>query len=339
MHKFPSIEQFRHVIRAVRDRAEWQGIPVPTLKFRGTVKLHGTNASISNVIGSPEINFHSRSRTLSDGDDNMGFRTSFVTDAEKMLDLRWWFDNLRADFKLEAGTKVTVFGEWCGRGIQKGVAISNIDPQFIAFAVAIAGKAGDDPNEDTSEWLDIQGLWSPNHAFIFIADLVPSYEIEIDFNQPELVQNDLVDMTMKVEQCCPVGKVFGHEGVGEGIVWQPLDPEWNSSRYWFKVKGEKHSVSRVSTLANVDPEVIKAKTDLVNALVTDARLEQGWFEVFEQDKIEPQMKDIATFLRWVFNDVLKEEADTIAASGFNQKDLGKPISDVAKRYFMKRFNA
>ncbi len=46
MKKFPSIEQFRHAVRAVRDRASFNGTPVPTLRFRGTVKLHGTNAGI-----------------------------------------------------------------------------------------------------------------------------------------------------------------------------------------------------------------------------------------------------------------------------------------------------
>lgn len=333
MHKFPSIEQFRHVIRAVRDRAEWQGINVPTLKFRGTVKLHGTNASISNVIGSPEINFHSRSRTLTEGDDNMGFRTSFVTDAAKMLDLRWWFDNLREDFKLEDGTRVTVFGEWCGRGIQKGVAISNIEPRFIAFAVAIAGKPSEDANEDTSRWLDINGLWSANSAFDFITEIVPSYEIDIDFNQPELSQNALVDMTIKVEECCPVGKEFGHEGVGEGIVWQPIDPEWNSSRYWFKVKGTAHSVSKVKTLAPVDVERLHSMNEFVESTVTENRLNQGIAELKEQG-LPIDSTSIGHFIRWIFNDVMKEEADTLAASGLNSKDLGKPISTKARQWFL-----
>jgi hypothetical protein len=38
---FPSIEQFRTVIKQVRDTANHHSIPVPTLTFQGTVKLHG----------------------------------------------------------------------------------------------------------------------------------------------------------------------------------------------------------------------------------------------------------------------------------------------------------
>ena len=37
----------------------------------------------------------------------------------------------------------------------------------------------------------------------------------------------------------------------------------------------------------------------------------------------------------LFNDILKEEADTIEASGFEVKELGKPISDIAKRFYIK----
>lgn len=170
MHKFPSIEQFRHVIRAVRDRAEWQGIDVPTLKFRGTVKLHGTNASISNVIGSPEINFHSRSRTLTEGDDNMGFRTSFVNDLHKMKMLHTGFELFANDFFLNDQATVTIFGEWCGRGIQKGVGISNLDPTFIAFAISVTYPWEDEEleefeRENLTEWFPVSSFVIINQVF------------------------------------------------------------------------------------------------------------------------------------------------------------------------------
>ena len=53
MIKYPSIEQFRNVIRQVRERHDFQGktengepifqhlTPYPTIKFKGTTKLHG----------------------------------------------------------------------------------------------------------------------------------------------------------------------------------------------------------------------------------------------------------------------------------------------------------
>ena len=56
--KFPSIEQFRKVVKDVNFKSEFQGVkedgslimdptaPRPTITFKGTVKIHGTNASV-----------------------------------------------------------------------------------------------------------------------------------------------------------------------------------------------------------------------------------------------------------------------------------------------------
>lgn len=43
---FPEIQQFRNTIKLVRERAEHDGVPLPTLTFVGSVKLHGTNSSV-----------------------------------------------------------------------------------------------------------------------------------------------------------------------------------------------------------------------------------------------------------------------------------------------------
>ena len=56
--RFPSIEQFRSVVKQVKDTSSYVGQdgegkpifdytrPLPTITFTGTVKLHGTNAAI-----------------------------------------------------------------------------------------------------------------------------------------------------------------------------------------------------------------------------------------------------------------------------------------------------
>ena len=33
---------------------------------------------------------------------------------------------------------VTVFGEWCGKGIQKGVAINQLEKMFIIFELKLS---------------------------------------------------------------------------------------------------------------------------------------------------------------------------------------------------------
>ena len=69
------------------------------------------------------------------------------------------------------------------------------------------------------------------------------------------------------------------------------------------------------------------------------RLEQALDAHVNENGLDLEMKNIGTFLRWVFNDIIKEEADTIEASGFTQKELGKSISDIAKRFYIEKAQA
>ena len=75
-----------------------------------------------------------------------------------------------------------------------------------------------------------------NESNIYFINRFPTFEVEIDFNRPELIQNTLVDLTIQVENECPVAKVFGFDNtVGEGIVWYNHEHGLR-----FKVKGELH---------------------------------------------------------------------------------------------------
>lgn len=322
MQKFPSIEQFRHVVRAERDQAAFENREPGVRRYRGTVKLHGTNAGVHWKGGQPDLTFISRNgRTLAVGDDNAGFATHFST-YENLSALKLAIVQIALNNNVELPSDITVFGEWCGQGIQKNVAIAQLPKMLVIFAA----RAGD-------QWLQHINFEPSHDARVFPISMFSTYEMNIDFARPELTQNALVDLTEAVEACCPVGKHFGVEGIGEGIVWSPFDGD-NSSKYWFKVKGEKHSVSKVAKLAAVDVEVIRAKDELVSKLCTTQRLEQALDHHINEAKMSVEMRDIGSFLRWVINDIAKEETDTIEASGFTVKDLGKPISDIAKRFFM-----
>jgi hypothetical protein len=327
MQKFPSIEQYRHVIRRVRDCASHAGITPPTITFRGTVKLHGTNAGVT--LNNGELTYQSRNRILKPGDDNAGFvhhmeqHRPFVSDLLFRLGVA-----AGADFR----QPIQVFGEWCGEGIQSGVGITQGPKRFMLFSARVDNR-----------WIEIpQGLVGENDANIgFVGDVI-SWDVDIDFQSPELMQNALVELTELIEECCPIAlALLDVEGVGEGVVWRPVSFDDtvegipNDSQLWFKVKGEKHSSSKVSTLAAVDVERIQNRDALVEALVTASRLDQGLQHFLNEDKLELKIQNIGTFLRWVFNDIAKEETDTVEASGFTIKELGKPISDVAKRYFTK----
>ena len=343
MIKFPSIEQFRNVIRHVKTHAQYAGKdadgnviydqskPIPTLKFRGTVKLHGTNAGIVYDAATDSLTYQSRERELSLIQDNAGFMLAMMK-----------YENVWRDVAHQVTheilphrnvTKVAIFGEWCGSGIQKGVALTQLPKMFIIFAVKVIF------DDETTQWLPVGeiDLHLPD-SNLFNIDTFPTYEIDIDFNHPELAQNKMIEITEEVEKECPVGKALGVSGIGEGVVWTCVTPGWDDSGTWFKVKGEKHSVSKVKTLAAVDVEAVATLKAFVDATVTEARLEQGLDNLVREQLKPVEMTSMGDFLRWVYNDVIKEETDTIVANGIDPKKIGGAVANVARPWFVKKVN-
>lgn len=345
MIKFPSIDQFRTCIRAVANKAQWDGrdengdpkfnrnAPIPKLKFRGAVKLHGTNAAIVRHKDGP-IEFQSRERELTLTSDNAGFalymsaRTNLIN---AMIDgmINWvnpaWDD---------VPQTVAVFGEWCGGSIQKGVAISGLPKMFVIFAVKFIYS------EERSVWCDIADFKHIDSAEDKIFNILNfgQFDVEIDFAKPHEIQNTLIELTEKVEAECPVGRHFGNVGVGEGIVWSCREPGFYSSDFWFKVKGEKHSASKVKVLAAVDVEAIAKLEDFVEMTVTEARLEQGLQNLVNEQLKPFEMTSMGDFIRWVFADVVKEETDTIVASQIDPKKIGGLVATKARKWYIDKFN-
>jgi hypothetical protein len=232
--KYPKIQQFRNIVKAVRTKHNFKGVdeetgeaifshdtPYPVLNFQGTVKLHGSNAAIG-INKNGEIWVQSRNRVLTVEDDNLRFADFVYSLPEEIIDI----------LKLN---NIVIYGEWCGKGIQKGVAISGLDKMFVIFSVK---------NLENEKWIEYDFMNDINRKFAsknqsqldflneyniyFIDQFVTELE-EVDFNNPELAQNNLVELTKKVGNECPVGKYFGVSGIGEGIVWKCIDEGFESS--------------------------------------------------------------------------------------------------------------
>ncbi len=313
--KFPSIVQFRDIIRTVKDRTHWagkdeNGEPIfdrtrrlPELSFEGTVKLHGTNAAVvRNEDGS--FHFQSRENIITPEKDNAGFALWASTIN--------WEDFF---FPFPEDSRVALFGEWCGGNIQNGVALNQLPKMFVIFKALV-----DD------EWMLVESLQWPEKN-IFNIRQFPKFNIVIDFENPANAQNPLIELTLAVEQECPVGKAFGISGVGEGIVWTCKEDK----SLVFKVKGEKHSVSKVKTLVPVDAEKLANIAEFIDSTVTENRLNQALENIDELST-----KCTGQFIRWVFNDILKEEADVIVASMLDEKEIGKAVANKAKTWFFER---
>ena len=123
--------------------------------------------------------------------------------------------------------------------------------------------------------------------------------------------------------------------IGEGLCWVG---HYKDSRYVFKVKGEKHSSSKVKKLAHVDIEKMNSIEEFVNYAVTENRLNQAIEQVFTSTSIQPSQKGTGDFLRWMVKDVMKEETDTMVKNGLEPKDVNKYISEKARRWFFTKLD-
>lgn len=320
MIKYPSIEQFRNVVKKVRESHDYQGkdengSPIyrhisdyPTLKFIGTVKLHGTNSAIVRYEGGRR-EYQSRERVLTMTEDNAGFM-AYMEQVPKR-DLFSFF---------EAKEHIAIYGEWCGGNIQKGVAINGLEKMFVIFGVKVDG-----------EWVDFPTTLQDIEHRIYNIKQFKTFEIDIDFNCPELSQNKLIDMTMGVEEKCPVGEFFGRDGIGEGIVFTCA----TNQDLKFKSKGEKHSASKVKVLNQVNTESFDAINEFVGMAVSENRLEQG-LAYMKENNIEVDIKNTGLFLSWIVGDVLKEESDTITNNSLDINKVKRDIAKKARQWFMNK---
>jgi hypothetical protein len=319
MQKFTKIDQFRKVIRDVcYVNPEEPRTEFPTLTFEGTVKLHGTNAGIS-YSKEDGLWAQSRKNIITIEKDNSGF--AFFVDSNKELFETWMKEISREGFI------ATIFGEWAGGNIQKGVALNQLEKMFVIFAIKYTCL--EDGEIHSYEKTDLS---SPDNK-IFNSNMFPKYTVDIDFNIPQLAQAKIVDMVQQVEAECPVGKYFDVSGIGEGIVFCHYDENGHRD-YIFKCKGSLHSASRVKTIAAVDVEKVKSVEAFIEYAITENRLNQGVEQVFMSTGTEPNIKMMRDFLSWVSKDVIAEEMDTMNENGLEPKDIGRPLGMKARNWFI-----
>ena len=318
------IESLRHVCEDVKRHCDYAGKETkPTVKFRGTVKLHGTSGAV-NIKGET-VTAMGRNRALTIQSDNFGF-AHFVAGREDHFHL------IAATINGSAQNNLTFYGEWCGTGIQKAVAVSSLPKMFVIFAIF---------NHSTDEWEDIHAyqfndsvLELLNKQNIYLITQAPVFEIEIDFNNPTPAAELISQYTLQVEDRCPFSAMLGVEGVGEGLVWVSYD---YPVRIYFKSKGEKHKKGGARTQVAVDPEKVADISALVDIILPEWRLEQG-FQFLRENGIAVANTSTGEYLKWVAKDVLKEEEDRIAKNPYPWKDIQGTIMVRAKDYFFAHLN-
>lgn len=155
-------------------------------------------------------------------------------------------------------------------------------------------------------------------------------------NQPEIAQNEIVALVDRVETACPVGRFYNVDGIGEGIVFTGTTGSY--AGLTFKAKGEKHSVSKVRTVANVDVERIASVRDLVATVVTENRMRQI-FDNMNDLQIERTRANTGQFIKTVLADCFKEELDTITENGISGKEFAGLASPVIVKFYHGNIDA
>lgn len=365
MIKWPSIEQFRNVVRNVQRKASFTGLDSngeatynnlchkPVLKFEGTVKLHGTNAAVAREIRpqtSPELWCQSRENIITPEKDNAGFAMFVKANKDAFNDLlvtSIGVVGLPEAWKLPY---IVVFGEWCGGSIQSGVALNQLPKMFVIFGIALVDEDSNKAYLTRQQVIDVCDgcreyvLRTPVSnadgsipSGIYCIFDFPTFTAQIDFENPHEIVNELNLITEKVGDECPVGRAFGVSGIGEGVVWRCVTPGYEDSGFWFKVKDERHSKSKVKTLATVDVEKINGIQALAETVAHEGRLQQQFDLVFDTlNGGEADIKKTGEFIKAVMGDIFKEEIDVIAASGFTGKDVNGPVSKIVRDFLMRK---
>jgi hypothetical protein len=150
----------------------------------------------------------SRENIITPEKDNAGF--AFFVESKKDVFKKFVDQINSANFFDLRNNTVTIYGEWCGGNIQKGVAICNLPKSFFIFGVKVTPHTNSEEEQKAKPafWIPSHYLKSPEDNIYNIEDF-QTWEMEIDFNYPELVQNKLGELTLAVEEECPIGKAFG----------------------------------------------------------------------------------------------------------------------------------
>jgi hypothetical protein len=316
---FPKIHAYHDTI----SHARRLGCAPGARAYRGTVKLHGSNAGV-RVPRSGEIFPQSRNRSLTLESDNFGFAAFALTHEAAIRELA---DAIKRRVGLH---DVTLFGEWIGPGVQKGVAIAQLPArQWVLFAAAATGLG-------TPVYLDLDTCGRPCAPDAGIHNVLEAEHvtISIDLTSPascSAAMDTINAATERVENACPWAARFGLEGIGEGLVWTPAGG-YDDPGLCFKSKGVKHKGEhkgpRASAPARMTAEQFATIDAFVAARVDGERVAQGIDHVRELGK-PIDMTSTGAFLVWISGDIFAECQAEILAMGVDTARLHKAITAAA----------
>ncbi|KAJ7475827.1 hypothetical protein FB451DRAFT_1244904 [Mycena latifolia] len=320
--------------------------PPTKATFFGSVKLHGTNATIVFHNGNkahPQI--QSRSWVIeSTKKDNLGtFALLSAAPLASLVDQILAVRGQGSHFR-----ELYICGEIAGKGVQKGVALVALERFFAIFNIRIDGH-----------WVDMRQYKScslPKHRIYNIAQY-KTFEVDIDFRADTTAVHELMTQyTTAVCEACPFGAAFFDNagrpvtGPGEGIVWTMVrsldeDGELDDTILCnFKTKGEKFTTTNAprEPQKNANPAVADATAQFADYALAERRFEQGIeYLEGEQGRVgKPvdgyDVKLTGAFIKWVTEDAIKEERNEMERLGVPEKEAKRELGVRAKQWYARK---
>ncbi len=319
-----SIELLHNVVRLLTALNE-EGQAFPVVRYRAKVKLHGSNCAVQ--VGPDGIAAQSRTTMLTPQADYKGFAA--------------WAQAHTAYFRgLRPG--LVVFGEWCGPGVERGVAVAQAPNKlFVVFAVRDAERVVHEPDDLRALLPDVaNGAAAPAEMHVLPWEGEP---FTLDFGARAQLEAEVAALNLRVtevEREDPwVRRSFGVSGVGEGLVLYPIEVDGRPApvdpaglaALMFKAKGEKHRSAGTKEAVQVDTEVVASVEEFVALMVGEGRLQQGLGTVCGG---VASPRDTGKFLTWLVADVRKESTAELAAAGLQWAQVEKAVQARARAWYL-----
>lgn len=317
--KWFSIGALHQVAATFHHEAETYGTPLPTVEYQAKVKLHGMNAGIQ-VLPDGRVLAQSRHHIVDSGFE--GF-PAFVAQTQD----RWrrW---------LRTAEPVIVFGEWCGPGVQKGMAVSQLERKIFAIFALQVGYG-----EEAEVFVDpvLLRKMLPEHPDVFVLPWYREGAVTLDFaasNEAEMGDINALILAVEKEDPWIVG-TFGVSGLGKGLVYYPHEKHHTTAprrlgRTMWKAKGERHKTVNQKTRVQMAPEVVASAVAYAELMLPEGRLRQAVTEACDGT---PSQQRTGDFMRWIVCDVEKEGQAELAAAGLEWRQVKGPVSKYARAWF------
>jgi hypothetical protein len=196
---YPSIGHMRDALQAFAHVPHAFGEEVD---YVGTVKLHGTHGDVIQDRETGEITVQSRNRVLSRDNDNCGFAKFVHTRSPET-----WSGifNFVASFFPEA-KRIGLYGEFCGKKIQSGVGISQIDQFYVIVDVRVdwSWEHSSRMLKAIAERRRLYDAYKKSSVHSILE--FPEFVVRVNLLNPGPAQTEIDQLTEEIGAECPVAR-------------------------------------------------------------------------------------------------------------------------------------